>query len=170
MKLKIIRNTFIIILILVLGCSQNNSFKNVGDIPFDETVDDKQFKICNENNIKQYYVRKSSDEPPSYKGEKRGLENAILSKYEFPLSEKENGYLTIRFIVNCRGETGRFRMEEMDFDYQPIRFDEGIKKQLLEIVKNLNEWIIRKDKKNVYDFYKYISFKIKDGQIVKILP
>ncbi len=159
----------IIILILIVGCSQNE-YKNVGDIPFDKEMDDDGFQICNEKKIKQYYVRKSSDTPPSYKGEKRGLEQAIISKYSFPQSEKEDGYITIRFIVNCNGETGRFRMEEMDFAYSTKKFDPKISSQLLEIVKNLDEWIPRKSKNMDFDFYQYLAFKIKNGQIIKILP
>ena len=165
MKEKIL----LIILILTVSCSQND-YKNVGDIPFDKEMDDENFQLCNERNIKQYYVRKSSDIPPSYKGEKRGLEKAILSKYSFPQSEKENGYVTIRFIVNCNGETGRFRIEEMDFTYKTKNFDTKISNQLFEIVENLNEWIPRKDKNTTYDFYQYLTFKIEKGQIVKILP
>ena len=165
MKQKII----IILSIFVISCSQEE-YKNVGDIPFNKELDDESFNICNETNINQYYVRYSSDTPPSYKGEKRGLEKAIFSKYSFPQSEKENGYVTIRFIVNCEGETGRFRIEEMDFAYKPQKLDEKITSQLLEIVKNLNDWIPRKSNGESLDFYQYLTFKIKKGQIIKILP
>lgn len=159
----------IIISILVISCSQND-YKNVGDIPFDKEKDDDNFKICNERNIKQYYVRGSSDTPPSYKGEKRVLERVILREYQFPKAEKENGYVTIRFIVNCDGETGRFRVEEMDFAYKPQKFDKKITGQLLEIVKNLNGWIPRKSNGENLDFYQYLTFKIEKGQIAEILP
>lgn len=166
---KMKQTIFILISILTTGCFQNE-YKNVGDIPFDKKIDNINFKICDENNIKQYYVRKSSDTPPSYKGEKRGMEKAILNKYSFPKTEKENGYVTIRFIVNCDGKAGRFRLEEMDFTYQPKKFDNKISSQLFEIVKNLDEWIPRKDENTQYDFYQYLTFKIENGQIVKILP
>ena len=163
------RTIFIIVSILITSCSQNE-YKNVGDIPFDKKIDDINFKICDESNIKQYYVRKSSDTPPNYKDEKRGLEKAILNKYNFPKTEKENGYVTIRFIVNCNGKTGRFRIEEMNFTYQSKKFDSKISSQLFEIVRNLNEWVPRKDKNTEYDFYQYLTFKIENGQIIKVLP
>ena len=159
----------ILISILVVSCSQEER-NNVGDIPFDEQIDDKNFNPCNERKIKQYYVRRSSDTPPSYKGEKRGLEREILNRYQFPETEKENGYVTIRFIVNCKGETGRFRTEEMDFAYKTNIFDKKITGQLLEIVKNLNGWIPRTSGGERLDFYQYLTFKIEKGQIVKILP
>lgn len=156
-------------LILTMSCSQND-YKNIGSIPFDKERDDANFQICNEKNIKQYYVRSSHDIPANFKGEKRALEQAILSKYRFPESEKEDGYLTIRFIVNCKGATGRFRIKEMGFDYKTKKFDPKIVNQLLEIVKSLEDWIPRKGKIVVYDFYQYLTFRIENGQIVEILP
>ena len=161
---------FLIIPFLIIGCNQSHSYQNVGDIPFDKLKDNISFKICDEANIKQYYVRKSSDKPSSYLGEKKGLENTILDKYFFPKTEKENGYLTLRFIVNCKGESGRFRVEEMDYKFKPFNFDKKITEQLLKIVKNLNKWIPRRGENKEFDFYQYLTFKIKNGQIIKILP
>ena len=155
--------------ISIIGCSQDD-YKNVGDIPFNKELDNENFKICNESNIKQYYVRRSSDSPPTYLGEKRALENIIFSKYRFPQSANENGYITIRFIVNCNGETGRFRIEEMDLSYKSKKFDNNITDQLLEIVKNLKDWVPRKRNGKNLDFYQYLTFKMEKGQIVKILP
>jgi hypothetical protein len=161
--------TILILLIFAMGCSPEDD-RNVGDIPFNEEWDDVNFKICDETDIQQYYVRYSSDTPPGYKGEKRGLEKIILNQYHYVPSEKENGYVSIRFIVNCEGKPGRFRTEEMDFDYKPVTFDKKITNQLLDIVKNLNDWIPRKRNGESLDFYQYLTFKIEKGQIVKILP
>jgi hypothetical protein len=154
---------------LIISCSRNE-FKNVGDIPFDSEIDDNNFELCDEDNIKQYYVRNSSDTPPNYQGEKRGLENTILEKYSFPKSERENGYVTIRFFVNCKGLVGRLRIEEMSFAYEKRSFDKKLTNQLLRIVQNLNHWAPRKDGSTSYDFYQYITFKLDNGQISKILP
>ena len=154
---------------MIVSCFQED-YRNVGDIAYNKEIDDENFKICNEGSIKQYYVRRSSDTPPNYKGEKRGLEKAIFDEYRFVKSEKENGYVTIRFIVNCEGRTGRFRIKEMDFAYNPHKFDDKITSQLLEIVKKLNGWIPRKSNGENIDFYQYLTFKIENGQIVKILP
>ena len=160
---------FIVLSIFAISCSQDG-YKNVGDIPFNRELDDEKFYICDETNINQYYVRYSTDIPPSYEGEKRGLESIILSEYNFLQSENENGYVTIRFIVNCEGETGRFRIEEMNFAFKPHKLDKGITSQLLDIVKNLTDWIPRKRNGENLDFYQYLTFRIEKGQVVKILP
>jgi hypothetical protein len=164
-----IRRFFILITIsLLIGCSQPGY--NVGDIPFDERNDSPDFKVCNEGNIEQYYIRASTDIAPGYQGEKKGLEREILEAYHFPVTKNEDGYLTIRFIVNCNGETGRFRIESMDFDYQEKSFKPQITDQLLEIVKSLDGWIPRKRNGQNLDFYQYLTFRMEEGQIVKILP
>ena len=40
-------------------------------------------------------------------------------------SLKDNsGIITIRFIVNCEGETGYFRVEQCDLDYKPTSLNQ----------------------------------------------
>jgi hypothetical protein len=133
-------------------------------------VDNADFKICNESMVKQNYVRYSSDLPPSFPGEKRGLEYEILSKYSYPENTEQNGYITIRFMVNCKGESGRFRLEEMDFQYQPKKFDNKVSEQILKIVKDIKGWIPRSQGEIKYDIYQYLTFRIENGQIKMILP
>ncbi len=58
----------------------------------------------------------------------------------------------------------------MDFDYKSKKFDSKIKNQLLAIVKNLDGWIPRKKNNQNLDYYQYLTFKIENGQIIKILP
>ena len=65
---------------------------NVGDIIFDEKIDDPNFQLCNENLIKQYYVRYSSDKPSGYKGEKAAIVKLFSENYSFPNMEGEDGY------------------------------------------------------------------------------
>jgi hypothetical protein len=111
------------LILLAIGCQPEPKPGDVGDIAFDPAQDDPAFELCNERSVKQYYVRGSYDTPAGYRGEKKALVAEFTARYRFPVVEEENGYLTIRFVVNCRGKTGRFRVQEMDFDYQPKSFD-----------------------------------------------
>ncbi len=167
--MKTVQLLFISFMMMFPGCQSQNP-QDVGDISFDVQKDDPNFELCNEEIIKQYYIRNSKDTAPSYEGEKRGLENEIFGKYSFPNEPDQNGYITIRFIVNCNGETGRFRMEEMDNRYQPINFDTELSTQILDIVKSLRKWSPRSRGELKYDYYQYLTFKIESGQIVKLLP
>jgi len=166
------RNCIILLLVaFIVGC-QDEKFKAVGNIAPNLEIDSPLFELCNESLIKEYYIRRSSDIAPNYKGEKRGLEKEILDAYSYPIDTSQNGYITIRFIINCRGESGRFRTEEMDSKLRPTDFEKGISSQLLNIVKGLNHWVPRKRSSGnkSYDFYQYLTFKIQNGQIIQILP
>lgn len=157
-------------IILIFASCQSEITKNVGDIDFNPETDSKDFVLCNQSSMRQYYIRGSSDTPPTYLGEKRGLEKEILDKFSPISSSAQNGFITIRFVVNCHGESGWFRVEEMDFDYHPMVFDAAISKQLVSILKGLKGWTPRKRKDIALDFYQYLTFKIVDGEIKKIMP
>lgn len=165
---------FTILLLLLTsaaGCFNTEHERDVGDIPFDPATDDPGFELCGpESSVKQYYVRGSSHTPAGYEGEKRALEKAFLEQYDYPVSEGEDGYVTIRFVVNCRGASGRFRVEQMGFDYQPRNFDPELARQLLEITRGLEGWIPVSREGKTYDYYQYLTFKLRNGQIEKILP
>ena len=83
---------------------------NVGDIKFDEKQDDKNFKICT-SEVTQYF---SLEKKFQYKGEKLAIEEKFKKEFSQKLPGNENGYVTIRFIVNCEGKTGYFRVQEMN--------------------------------------------------------
>lgn len=162
-----------LIFLATLVCACSHSHEHVGDIAFDPLLDDPSFEVCNEQLIKQYYVRgNSSDTPAGYDGEKKAISDQIAKRYQYPVKRKQNGYVTIRFVVNCKGKPGRFRIETMDMAYQPFRFEEGITNQLLRLVAGLEGWIPRtnKDGSQAYDFYQYLTFKIAEGQLIDVLP
>ena len=164
------KEILVLFLLFLLGCQDESLYKNVGDIPFDRKIDSSDFELCNERRIKQYYVRGSDDTPSGYKGEKKALVKEFFENYNYPITEQEDGYITIRFMVNCQGQSGRFRVQEMDNAYQSKSFKPEIREQLLTITKSLDGWIpVHKD--SVYfDFYQYLTFKLEDGQIQQIMP
>lgn len=166
------KEVLLILVVLLIICSCGSDTKNVdvGDIVFDEKTDDPNFQFCNEQLVKQYYVRYSSDTPATYRGEKIAIDRTFDKAYQYPVTPEADGYVTIRFVVNCNGQSGRFRMEEMDLNYQPKNFDKKITDQLLDITKSLDGWIPVKRKDKKYDFYQYLTFKLKSGQIEQILP
>lgn len=166
MKSKIL----VLLLLAFFACERQPLVKDVGDIPFDPSLDDPGFKPCDVRNIKQYYARQGDHTPAGYEGEKKAIVDFFKDKYQYPISESENGYVTIRFIVNCEGVLGRFRVQEMDFNYKPRSFNPAIKEQLLRLTKTLDKWVpvVKNNKK--LDFYQYLSFRIENGQIAKIMP
>ena len=73
-------------------------------------------------------------------------------------------------MVNCEGEAGRYRVMASDFDYQEKRFDKRIVNQLLELTKKIGKWPQKKYRSLYGDYYMYLIFKIKDGQLIEVLP
>jgi hypothetical protein len=144
--------------------------QRVGDINFDPLIDDQSFKICDEKQTAQYY---NFSKGFHYKGEKYEIIKIFKEKYHpGMIGDKEGGtgYITIRFLVNCEGKTGLFRVQEMNLNYLPAKFDESIKSQLLEITKSLDGWLVGEyDGKN-FDYYQYLTFKLDNYKLLEILP
>lgn len=88
---------------------------------------------------------------------------------------KANGFVTIRFVVNCRGEKGNFELLQMDDKYEATSFDKALTDQLIEYVKPLTIWKLAyfrddTEKKRSFDYYGFITFKLNDGKITEIIP
>ncbi|MBK8346827.1 MAG: hypothetical protein IPL08_04110 [Saprospiraceae bacterium] len=139
----------------------------VGDIDYDAKLDDTNFTLCNEKNTKQYH---NLNEELQYEDEKYTLNHTFISQFKPDPTIKDSGMIRIRFIVNCKGETGRFRLISSGYDYKEKQFDKAITDQLMTITKSLKGWKILSDKRGPKDYYQYLIFKISDGQIKEILP
>lgn len=140
----------------------------VGNIIFDEKVDDINFKRCisDDRFMYQYY---NDSKGFQYKGEKYEIEKKLKSLSLKELSGK-SGYITIRFVVNCEGKTGLFRMKQMNEDYKEFVFDEKLSNQLLIFTKSLNGWAPKEIEGKKIDYYQYLTYKIENGQVSEILP
>ncbi len=140
---------------------------NVGDITFDKKLDDPQFKRClDEKYSFQYY---NDSKGLQFKGEKIEIERK-LETLHLKSNPDSNGYITIRFIVNCEGKTGIFRMQQMNENYEEIAFDNKLTNQLLDFTKKLEGWIPKEYQGKKLDYYQYLTFKIENGKVSEILP
>lgn len=144
----------------------SNYLRHVGDIAFDKNLDDPDFILCKEKNIKQYFNFVKGFQ---YNGEKIALINSFKDNYKH-VENKESGLIRIRFIVNCKGQTDRYRLISMDNNYQPKVFSESITTQLMTITKSLTGWKKLPDDTTPQDYYQYLIFKINNGHLIEILP
>lgn len=139
----------------------------VGDITFDSKLDDSNFRLCNESDVFQYYY---FGKGLQYKGEKPNIIEHFRNGFKIRKNKDDEGLITIRFIVNCEGKTGRFRVHGMDNDYQEKVFSKHLTQQLLILTKQLNGWIVGEYDGKAYDYYQYLTFKIVNGNITEIMP
>lgn len=167
------KNIFLIILLipLLINCQTEKAVSkypsHVGNIEFDEKLDNPNFKRClDEKYVFQYY---NDSKGFQYKSEKRGIEKEILT-LNLPENKEANGYITIRFVVNCEGKSGMFRMQQIDNEYKEYTFDKKLSDQLLNFTKKLNGWIPKEIEEKKVDYYQYLTYKIENGKVSEILP
>lgn len=168
------KNVFLIILFipLLINCQTEKSAVSkypvhVGNIEPDEKSDDPNFKRClDERYVFQYY---NDSKGVQYKGEKATIQNEV-QKLSLPEIKNSNGYITIRFIVNCEGKSGLFRMQQMNEEYKEYSFAKQTSDQLINFTKKLNGWIPKEIEGRKVDYYQYLTYKIENGKVSEILP
>lgn len=161
-----------ILLTTLYSCGQTQERKvnyplQVGDIDFNLKIDDPGFTICDEDRVFQYY---EFGRGLLYKGEKIKIIEHFRDGLEINDQKDESGFLTIRFIVNCEGKTGRYRVQGMNNDYKEKAFNEDLTSQLLSLTKQLDGWMIGEYEGKRYDYYQYLTFKIENGKLMEVFP
>lgn len=165
---------FTVFIFLLNSCHVDQEIKEypdkIGDIAFDPKLDDPNFKVCDEDLVVQHYAPYYSALSALYEGDKPAIERAIRGAFPEGLKSKQSGYITIRFIVNCKGETGRYRPEQMSLDYKTMKFAKSTFSTISNTIKNLDGWMPMEVEGRTYDYYVYVSVKIENGEIINILP
>ncbi|MEH6306937.1 hypothetical protein RYH73_14890 [Olivibacter sp. CPCC 100613] len=160
---------------LILGCfsasSQIRNIKtalpnvNVGDIFYIPFLDDPLFKVYNKSSLPQYY---------QVDGGYKGGRTQILTEFNRLIGKQipadSDGFITIRFIVNKDGKTGRLRVFEIGSNYNQHLFNFFLVERLLSFTKQLKCWKVAELKGVKTDYYQYLTFVIRDKKIVDILP
>lgn len=164
--------------LLVLSCAgapsdeqlrskKSEPYRWVGDIQQDANLDDPDFKVCNgDENVAQYF---HSGKSLDISGEHTAIYQAFQQQYK-PINVNQSGLIRIRFIVNCKGMAGRFRLTASDENYQETSFDPAITDQLLAISKGLQGWGVQENEYGQLDYYQYLLFVVEKGEIKEILP
>ncbi|MBK8624505.1 MAG: hypothetical protein IPN86_02665 [Saprospiraceae bacterium] len=165
---------FLTLITLLILCScasvpETNKEKyisNVGDIQNDPKIDSLNFKPCS-NNVLPLYKNGNI-----YEGEKIALVSEFTQNFDITtLSSIDDGYITLRFVVNCNKKIGMIRTEAFDFNYKPKEIEKEVLLELHKALLSLNKWSEVKDKEgNRYDYFQYLTLKITNGKIETILP
>ena len=136
----------------------------VGQILFDPKKDDPDFYLCDKANILEHYQTGTK-----YKEGTKSVRAYFAPLLKgLPERKGENGTLTVRFIVNCKGGTGRFRLLGINRRYGLKTFSDELSETILHAVKNMGCWTPGKYRGKIFDSYCTLNFKIKDGQVKDI--
>lgn len=163
--------TLLLVFILMIGCQNTQKEmprKLIDSISYDPELDSKDFTRCNSEELTIQYFNNSKG--LEYQGDKPAIVEEFRKAYVPPINSEEDGLIRIRFIVNCKGEVGRLRLISMDKHYNEKEFPKNITSQLLQITNGLKGWKPKELKGELRDYYQYLIFKIKKGNIIKILP
>ncbi|AXT49664.1 hypothetical protein D1818_02070 [Aquimarina sp. BL5] len=149
----------------------NHTIKRVGYIDFAQTIDkDKELELCLPHKLIADYYNGGNDRA-GFIGGKSNLKKWIYSKLDTKKLNNESGYLTFRFVINCKGIAGKFTTDESaDFDYNKKEFSQETVMHLYDILADVKQWepVIIRNKKR--DSYFYVTFILKNGKIQDILP
>ena len=172
MTFKISNTFFFIFLNICLANSQTTRIYDPGDYKFDSI---ERLKLCEPAYVFEYYYFHFQGEgmkDPDIKNTKSSYQilNELKAVFKKPENFNQSGFLTVRFVVNCKLETCCFHTYEMDENYQPMAFDEGVKTQLINFVKNLNGWKPVEYKGTPTNYFYYLNFVIKNGEFKRVSP
>lgn len=140
--------------------AQEKSILGAGQYAMDST----ECKLCaNLTNIHQYY-----SVHVKYPLSSEAITQWANDKIN-PLQDI-SGYITVRFIVNCKGEKNCFHIYQTDKEFKTVNFGNEITDKFLDFVKAMKDWPIGIVKTQAVDYYAYLTFKLNDGKIENIIP
>lgn len=163
---------YLIICFSPIARSQNtipktiNTKEKIGYIKFDPKIDNVNFFLCDEYNIMEYYQVN-----PVYNEGLKSINEYFIPhiNYANNLCE-EDGYLTVRFVINCKGKTDRYRATFVNTEYLKSSKNKELKKYIVNKIKKMSDWTSGNYEGKDFDSYYHINFKISDCKISEIYP
>lgn len=83
-----------------------------------------------------------------------------------------SGYITFQFMIDCLGrKLKKTRVLQTDGKYSNYDFDKEFVEELYTFLNTMNKWEIFKNKaEQSYPYRAFITFKIKNGKVINIIP
>lgn len=102
---------------------------------------------------------------------------SLLKKVQAYLQQKNetytnSGYITFRFMVDCEGKrVPQTEVLQTDEKYAAFHFEKKLVDELFSFLKTLDKWVTYKSKEgNTYSYKAFLTFKIKNGKVINIIP
>lgn len=127
------------------------------------------YKLCDDQKKYPYY-----NPVLKYKGGFWAIKNHYKSHIfdnEFDTLKNNSGIITIQFTVNCHGIPGNYVTKTCDLGYQKYEINQIILNKILNLTKELQNWIPAKNEVNNYvNSHIFFSFRFENGILIEILP
>ncbi len=125
----------------------------------------KDFERCSDELPIGFY---HSTAPHIYNNGKPAFQAYILANFENePYSD--NGYLNLRFLIDCEGDLGDLEVNELNTDLELTDLSDELVNDLVALAMRPENWASLK-KKEPRDMYMYLLFKLENGKVVEIIP
>ncbi|MEM9052593.1 MAG: hypothetical protein AAGC47_11110 [Bacteroidota bacterium] len=145
--------------------SQSKSYpEHLGQISYDPLIDDIAFQLCDTSMLVQSRL------VIAYEGTNKALEEEC--RKHLNLSENRmnyDGYIMARFLINCRKETGRIRLQTLDAQFLEQDCPAELKEEIRRCVLSLNKWIFTRPNNQGKDHSKFLNFKFSNGELQTII-
>jgi hypothetical protein len=85
---------------------------------------------------------------------------------------RHSGYITFRFVIDTTGHMfQKVQVLQTDQHYNSFQFEKELVNDLYMYVKTLNKWkIARQVAGKAYPYNAFITFKMKDGKVINVIP
>ncbi len=164
------RITIFILLSFFISCDYyivKDYKEHVGLISKSEESDNPDFNPCFKEKIFPYYYGRQTAE---YAKGKDVLSNYFHEHYKNFGNTHESGFITFRFIINCKGEAGNYEIRQVGLDFKKKSFNRETVDYLFSLVKTLQDWNTVEFFGDKYDCFYHLTFKITNGELLEILP
>jgi len=87
-------------------------------------------------------------------------------------SYSDNGYITFQFMIDCDGKKmNKTKVLQTDEKYNNYHFDRRFVEELYTFLNTMNKWkIFKTNSGESLSYHAFITFKIKNGKAVNIIP
>jgi hypothetical protein len=166
------RNIFLFAIVLAtcfISCDYyiiNPHKEDIGYVSKEDALD-TDFEFCYKEKIFPYYYGRN---PARYRFGKDSLKQYFKLHYANFGDTSSSGFITFRFGINCKGEAGRYVVEQVGTDFKPKQFNPKIVENLYTHLKALQEWEPIAFYDDRYDSFIHITFKLENGSLLEILP
>jgi hypothetical protein len=100
------------------------------------------------------------------------LKELLLFQQDKTQMESGSGNISFRFTVNCEGQVmRRVQVLQTNEKYLPCHFQKPFVDQLFLFFQTLKKWRILKEQNGEpLNYFAFITFKIKNGKVINIIP
>ena len=174
-KILFVRNLYILLFLFFWSCSENKVVliteyeiptrnHDLSYIPYNAKLDNSDYIICDSTGIGSGRSR------VRYISGTNKFKEVITTNYlSKPGYKSFNGYIVIRFLVNCEGKAGRYRAQSLNLDFSPLNAPSDLLDYSVELVEKWDNWTRTTGNDNKKEYSKFINLKIKNGEIQHVL-